>query len=82
MTFIWMRFLEGKMSVWKVVIIAHLIFSNICSSAKGEEMTMETGKEGKEKKTKEKRMTWNPGGYSFKKEHVLSNANVLRVRVL
>lgn len=50
MTFIWMKFLEGKMSVWKVVIIAHLIFSNICSSAKGEEMTMETGKEGKLKK--------------------------------
>lgn len=82
MIFIWMRFFEGKMLVWKVVIIVYLIFFNICSLVKGEEMIMEIGKEGKEKKIKEKRMIWNLGGYSFKKEYVFSNVNVLRVRVL
>lgn len=48
---VWMKS-EGRVSIEKKVIVAHLVLSSICSSAKGEATLMETRREGKENKTK------------------------------
>lgn len=47
MTFIWRRSPEGKLPAEKEGIIAHLVLRSICSLTKGQEIRVETRKEGK-----------------------------------